>query len=540
MKRALLAAALAGLSIAGLGTLACEATPTASPAGGASGDGAAPTTDFTFTVLRLRAGADPSTLTVALPFAAGELRDAGALQLFAGARELPRNTKVLARWPDGSARSVLVGFSPPSALGAGSPIGVKKRGAPPQLLPGDPLAERTPTLRAFASAERWASTRALGYAFARAEAGASAPAFFRRAAPVFQSTSNPPGGSDAEPHVRNYYDHTHALYMHMLAVGPSATFVERIDAEVAEYREREIVQAGARRGTYSAGQDTETTTPLDFNIVRRMYAQGLVEDYLFTGDARSLEIARSIADAFLADIGPQTPFYTHTERIPAWTILGLLPVYEATGDARYLDGAKTVANVAVRHQRAMAAKYPNQAGVAGLTGAFVQDKRGAWFDVDESSASGAGSPFMTTLLVEALVRLYDDTKDTAFLDAATKAAKWLREGCAVKASDGSTVFTDDPDPASSDDGSMHHATFRYVCRASDNRTALPALNPMFAFTLGVGWQRTGEEAYRTLARDVLAYEGWGYTIKEYNQSLRSASQGLFLLEEPAGSVYPKP
>jgi hypothetical protein len=395
-------------------------------------------------------------------------------------------------------------------------------------------------LRAFAPTERWSATRALGFGFQRADVGGTAPAFFRRAAPVFQSVANPPRGSNADPHVRNYYDHAHALYMHMLAVGPSASFVERIDAEVTQYREREIVSSGAQRGTYSAGQDTETSTPLDFNIVRRMYTQGLVEDYLVIGDARSLDVARAIADAFLADIAPQTPSYPYTERIPAWTILGLLPVYEATGDARYLEGAKTVGNVAVRHQRAMATKYPNQAGVTGLTGAFVQDRRGAWFDVDESTASGAGSPFMTTLLIEALVRLYDDTRDTAFLDAATKAARWLREGCAVAATDGATVFTDDPAPDAPDDPSMHHASFRYVCRAGDNCTALPALNPMFALALGLGWQRTGDEGYRTLARDVLAYDGWGYSIKEYNQSLRSTSRGFFLLDEPAGSVYPKP
>jgi hypothetical protein len=534
MMRALLLASLFGASLLG-----CDSPATTASA--PSVDAGAPAADFTFSVLRVRAGADTSTLTVALPFAAGELRDAATLQLVDGAAELPRNVKVLARWPDGSVRSLLVGFAPPALTGAAAPIGVRKSGSSaPKLLPGEPKAERATTLRAFASPDRWSTTRALGYPFQRADAGALAPAFFRRAAPVFQSVANPPTRSNADPHVRSYYDHTHALYIHMLAVGPSAAFFERIDAEVAEYREREIVQSGARKGTYSAGTDTEATTPIDFNIVRRMYAQGLVEDYLFTGDARSLEVARTIADAFLADVAPQTPYYTHTERIPAWTILGLLPVYEATGDARYLDGAKTVGNVAVQHQRAMAAKYPNQAGVTGLTGAFVQDKRGAWFDVDESAASGAGSPFMTTMLVEALVRLYDDTKDTAYLESATKAAKWLREGCAVSATDAATVFTDDPDPSASDDASMHHASFRYVCRASDNRTALPGLNPMFAFALGLGWQRTGDEAYRALARDVLGYEGWGYTIKEYNQSLRSTARGFYLLAEPAGSVYPRP
>jgi hypothetical protein len=534
MTRVRLAGCLIGLSLLG-----CESsTPVSSPPATLA-DAASPASDFSITVLRLRSGTDPSTLSVALPFAAGELRDPATVHLALGAAELARNAKVLARWADGSIRSLLVGFETPASPTA-APISVRKGGADAKTMPGEPSSARPTTLRAFADLDRWSSTRAIGFPIQRADAGALAPAFHRHAAPVFQDVANPPRGNNADPHVRNYYDHAHALYMHMFSVGVSAAFVDRIDAEVLRYRDVEIVQTGSRKGTYSAGQDTETTTPIDFNIVRRMYAQGLVEDYLVTGDGRSLEVARAIADAFLADIAPQTPYYPHTERIPAWTILGLLPVYEATGDARYLDGARTVGNVAVQHQRAMAAKYPNQAGVTGLTGAFVQDKRGAWFDVDESSASGAGSPFMTTVLIEALLRLYDDTRDTAYLESATKAARWLREGCAVAKNDAATIFTDDPDPSSSDDPSMHHATFRYVCRAADNRTALPGLNPMFALALGLGWQRTGDEGYRTLAREVLGYEGWGYTIKEYNQSMRSAARGFFLLEQPAGTVYPKP
>jgi hypothetical protein len=145
---------------------------------------------------------------------------------------------------------------------------------------------------------------------------------------------------------------------------------------------------------------------------------------------------------------------------------------------------------------------------------------------------------MTTLLIEALVRLYRDSGDLKYLDSATKAARWIKSGCFVPATDSTTAFTDDPTPGTSDDPSLHHATFRYVCRASDNATALPALNPMFAFALGVGWQRTGDESFRTVARDVLAYTGWGYTIKEYNQSLRTATQGFFLLESAPGTILP--
>jgi hypothetical protein len=495
--------------------------------------------DVPISIVRLRTGSDPAVLTVALPFADGELAAPTNVQIFDGATELARNAKVLAKWPSGDVRSLLVGFATPPGVGSGKTLTARIRGATPKVLAGEPIATRTPTLRAFASGDRWASTGALGFIFQRADTGTLAPAFFRRAAPVFQAESNPPTGTNGDPHVRNYYDHSHALYMHLLATGMSAPMVQRIDEEVVQYRENEILHAGSRRGQYSAGIDTQASTPIDFNIVRRMYPQGLVEDYLVTGDARSLAVAREIADAFVGDVPSQTPYYPYTERIPAWTVLGLLPVYEATGDIRYLNAAKAVGAVALAHQRAMASKYPNQAFVPGLTGAFVQDRRGAWYDDAESIGSGAGSPFMTTLLVEALVRLHANTGDLAYLASASHAARWVNEGCAVSANDPTTIFTSDPDPASTDDPSLHTATFRYVCRAVDNRTALPGLNPMFAYLLGIGWQTTGDESFRSMARAVLAFDGWGYTIKEYNQGMRSATLGFLLLERPAGTVLPR-
>ncbi len=502
-------------------------------------DSGTPGANQTITVFSLRSGTAPALVTAALPFALGELSNATSLQLFTGSKELARNTRVLARWADGSLRSLLVGFAPPAMTTPTVTVNVVLHGATAQTLPGDTPAVRATTVRAFADPARWSSSGALGFPFQLASAGTLAPAFFRRAAPVFQSVANPPSGSDADPHVRNYYDHTHALYMQMLAVGPSVSFVDRIDAEVVTYRENEIIHTGTRRGQYSAPPDTEATNPIDFNIVRRMYPQGLVEDYLMTGDTRSLDVAKEMAEAFIADVAGQTPYYPYTERIPAWTILGLLPVFEATGDARYLNAARTVGTLAVSHQTAMAAKYPNQAGVTGLTGSFVQDRRNAWFDNGESTASGAGSSFMTTLLVEALVRLHRDTGDLSYLDSATKAVRWLKVGCFVPSNDSSTVYTTDPTLGASDDPSMHAASFRYVCRADDNHAALPGLNPMFALALGLGWQRTGDESYRTMARDVLAFTDWGYTIKEYNQSLRSSSQAFFLLENPAGTFVPR-
>ncbi len=535
-------AAAVALALSTLVCAACTTTPArdpqrASPDGGANPPAAS--SDLTLTIVRVKSGASPAFVSAAIPFAIGELRASESLQIMAGTTELERSVRVLARWPDGSYRSVLVAFAPPSIDTESVTVRAVLQGNTAKVLASEPEIVRGSSVRAFAASSRWASTGALGLPFQLASAGTLAPAFFRRAAPVFQDVANPPSGANVAPHVRNYYDHTHALYMHMLALGPSRDLAARIDDEVLLYRENEIAHGDGNKGSYSAAPDTEATTPLDFNIVRRMYAQGLVEDYLVTGDARSLEVAKEIAEAFVDDVAAQAPFYPWTERIPAWTMLGLLPVFEATGNARYLAAARRVGDLAVAHQLAMAAKYPNQAGISGLTGSFTQDRGGQWFDSDESTSTGAGSPFMTTLLIEALVRLHRDTGDVVYLDSAANAARWIKSGCFVPGDDGTTVFTDDPAPDATDQPSLHHASFRYVCRASDNSTALPALNPMFAFALGVGWQRTGDESFRSVARDALSFAGWGATIKEYNQSLRSSAHGFLLLETDAGSFVPR-
>ena len=51
--------------------------------------------------------------------------------------------------------------------------------------------------------------------------------------------------------------------------------------------------------------------------------------------------------------------------------------------------------------------------------------------------------------------------------------------------------------------------------------------------------RTHLDPLHSRPRDVLAFTDWGYTIKEYNQSLRSSSQAFFLLENPAGTFVPR-
>ena len=63
----------------------------------------------------------------------------------------------------------------------------------------------------------------------------------------------------------------------------------------AEYRENEILHTGQFAGQYSAGSMTNNLTPIDFSIVRRMYPQGLLEDYYFTGDPRSFQLALRLA-----------------------------------------------------------------------------------------------------------------------------------------------------------------------------------------------------------------------------------------------------
>ncbi len=445
-----------------------------------------------------------------VPFPPSTLASAAQLDLTLAGSSVPRTAAVLTSWPNGSPRVVLVGFLTTLTAGQTKTYVIRCNSGPGAM--SAPIAwTRNLNALALCPPAWYGASGVFGQRFLASADNTLLPAFETRMLAQYDAHGDPP--SNTNPDVRNYYDHAHALITTLLRSGGPTSLVQRIWNEVNQYRENEILHSGAYRGQYNAGTVTTNANPIPFNVVRRMFVQGLLEDWYVTGDQRSFDVAKEIADAYLADAYAQGARFTWTERIPGWEIMGLCSMYEATLTQAYLDAANNVAQIEMDHQAAMAAKYPNQGGVAGQTGAFAQDRFNAWFDPSESTISGGGSPFMTALLCEGLIRLYWITGSAAVRDSILAACDWLADAAY--------------DPAS--------ASFWYVCKDTATGTT-PSLNPMWFQMLGFARQMTGDPKYASIASAVLAVNGWGNHIKEFNQGMRSSGQGLYLLQAPVGSA----
>ena len=444
-----------------------------------------------------------------IPFPPGALKRTEAIELQIADKSVPRQVETISRYPDGSVRVALIGFKVNLPVG-GTLAGSVSYGSGRGIELNPTLSwVRNPNVLVLCSPEWYGASTVYNLPFLPSAKNDLAPAFEDRLRARYLSTSHPP--ASVNPDQRNYYDHLHALYMVLVRNGGPETVFRRIREELMQYRELEIIHSGVFRGHYLAGSIRRASKPMQINVIRRLYVQGLLEDFYFTGDRRSFEVARAMADALLADTANRSESYTWTERTPAWTIMGLAAFYEATLEKKYLDAAKRVAGIMIEHQLRMAALYPNQGGIKGQTGGFLQNKDGRWFDPDESTASGAGSPFMTALLLEGMIRLHWLTGDADVRRSILEACDWLVDvGYDAK-----------------------RAAFHYIARDPASIDVSPGLNPMFLQSMGFAYQATGEDRYRDVGLALLKDHSWGDHIKEFNQAMRTSGQGLLLLSMPA-------
>ena len=387
---------------------------------------------------------------------------------------------------------------------------------------------RNPSVMVLCPPEWYGASGVYNLPFLSSAENDFAPDFEDHMKRKYLRSSHPP--RSVNPDERNYYDHVHALYMVLVRSGGPDSILRRIREEVVQYRDYEIVHSGPFRGHYLAGHIRRASIPMELSVVRRLYVQGLLEDYYFSGDRRSFDVAREMADALLADSSRLPESYTWTERTPAWTIMGLTSFYEATLERKYLEAAKRVAGVMIEHQLRMAALYPNQGGVKGQTGGFLQNRLGAWFDPDESTASGAGSPFMTALLLEGMIKLYWLTGDEGNRGQGSGSrvqggGEELRRSI-LAACDWLADVAYEP----------KKSAFWYIARDPANIELTPGLAPLFLQSLGFAYQATGEERFREIARAILKDQDWGGHTKEFNQAMRTSGQGLLLLSKPPRTV----
>src|SRR5687767_7744340 len=246
-------------------------------------------------------GASQSSAAVftGIPFPKGALTDPNRIDLFAAGESAPRQVRVISSYPDGSIRVLLLGFRVTLSSGATLNAEIRYGGSTGAAISPEMSWTRNLNVLALCPPSWYGNSGVFNLRFLPSGSNTFFPGFETEMRFEYDRHVDPP--SSTNPDNRNYYDHAHAIYATLLREGGPDSAWTRATNEVIQYRENEILHSGTYRGQYRAGAITSNGIPIAINTIRRMYPQGLLEDYWFSGDPRSLEVAREIADALLAD-----------------------------------------------------------------------------------------------------------------------------------------------------------------------------------------------------------------------------------------------
>jgi len=338
-------------------------------------------------------------VSTGIPFAPGQLTDERKFAVFDGrGEEVSIATDVLARWTyDNSIRSLLVQF----------PMHIEHRYEGVTLQWGRP---RTTQDRERVEVN-WIVPE--GYIVLPAkwlcESGVIGeqvpmdqhpfPSFDERAEKYYPSIRAIPWVGDVRKD--GYYGTAHVFYQFYVRTGDEQFFIDA-RREAVHYRDDQIIQEGPKRGRN-----------VTYKKPRYVYVQSVIDDYLLTGDRRSLRVAGYMAEYLKDNFSPSKAFFprngTHfwTERYVAFPFLGIVSYYELTGDEDYLAIAKTYMKNLYKTQQ----QWPGRGG-------FIHNLYS--HDPDEGARKDeyGGSPFMTGLLLEAIVKYHKLTNSNI-------AAPWI-------------------------------------------------------------------------------------------------------------------
>ncbi|XXX79909.1 hypothetical protein WMF30_14150 [Sorangium sp. So ce134] len=489
-------------------------------------------------------------VSAGVPFAPGALRDVRLLRLRDGrGAPVPLRAKPLAAWPlDGSIRSALVAFRAALAPGERA-IYTLEFGAPPRPAKGAPPGEapagaRRPHAQAGSPGQRadapGVQSAALDEALLPNPDGAIAavlppswyaasqvcgpqlPAIDDRRFPGFESgieralarmtpAYDAYGVSCAGAH-RTYYDGPHALYQRFLRNGDAARY-RRARAEAVWYRQHELRFSPDRRLAVHVCEKEGWTpaAPLSWEVLRRMLGQGMLDDYLLTGDPAAKEAVLAMGEALRLNLaaltGGREDVLRATERNMAWAMMTLSSYYALDPRPELLSALRGLADRTVAWQQ------------QGASGAFEHDLSRADPTECERGPRG-GSPFMTALLVDALMDYRALTGDPRVRDVVARAAGWLAE----------RAITSD------------RRAFRYLwgCETDaydDSGTA--DLNLLIVPVLGAAYALTGDPRWIDVGdalADVGVKEMWVKQPKHWNQAMRAFGRYLGYRAALAGPV----
>lgn len=451
-----------------------------------------------------KGAASNTVVSLGVPFPPGALFDDTKLAVLTPTGvETAARTTVLARWPkDGSIRSVLVAFRATLSSGAKQAYSLAygaARTAIDTTLTPNPDGPVAATLPA-----RWYSASQVS--------GPLVAVADNKRFPTFDSTlESTLWGIDYSAYGvncgstsshRTYYDGPRALYQLFLRTG-DAKHYRRARQEALWYRANELRWLDSRAMAVQVCQSTSwtTSTPLDWSVLRRMLSQGMLDDFLITGDPAAREAVVGLGEAYRRNLpalmagSPST--LEITERNMAWVLMGLASYMAVDNRALISDAAASVVNKAVAWQQ------------RGTSGAFEHDLVRP--DPTEcSNGPAGGSPFMTSLLVDGLMDYHQLTQDARIADVLRQVAGWYE----------TRAITSDK------------KAFRYLWNClsdSYDDSSVADLNLLIGHVFGATYALTGDTRWLTLG-DQMAATGieamYTKRPKQWNQASRSFGKYL--------------
>jgi hypothetical protein len=438
-------------------------------------------------------------VSLGVPFPPGALDDASLLRVIDGSgAEVAAYSVGLASWPlDGSVRSALVAFR--ATLDSGSSdTWTIEYGALRTLDAGELAANPDGPVAATLEPSWYASSRVIGFGVP-ASANSAFPDW-ETGTEDYLADMDPPWDSyglscDSTSAERSYYDGPHALYQRFVHRGGAAAY-RRARLEAAWYRGNELTwYDGDEVAVYSCA-DWDVESPLDWGSVRRMLGQGMLDDYLLTGDPIARAALAGLGEAFLRNLPALTSgnevTVLVTERNMAWPMMGLASYYAIDPRPDVRDGLEQLVDLTIQWQE------------AGTSGAFEHDIVRP--DPEECGDGPAGaSPFMTSLLVDGLMDSHFLLGDERILDVVVRVAEWYR------------------DDAITSDG----VAFQYLWGCNDvdyDDSSTADLNLLISHVFGAAHFASGDESWLDFG-DVMAEHGvenlYAGAPKQFSQSTRT-------------------
>jgi len=435
------------------------------------------------------AGDGPANLVSnAVPFRPGALMDVRNIRIVDGSTEVPVAAQVLANWPaDNSIRSVLLQFEAPFSTATKAyilEVGSARSTTDRALLPVTwDLPGRVFTMRAGYLSDSL-------FSWEQKPLGQSGyPEWDSKQLNAYGSIDAPISAANTCANSDQYYDTISTNYQLYARTGDIRYLVNG-RRWALHHRRDQIWLSGTTVGHPKCSS---------LNNTRYTYPQGLVLDYFMFGDEEARRVSGLVVDNFYVPLS-NSQFYKApnargfwTEREPAFALLGTLAYYEATNNPAYI--ADVQRKVALLHQ--MQVDNGARAWVHNL---YDHDPAEGCSVTDWGS-----SPWMSGLLLEAIIQYHKLTNDAVAVDSITMALDDLKALYLAT-------------------GTHAGRSFVYLgCPIYSNGT--PDLDNMIAHAFAYGYRMTGNVEYLQVGTDIFNTSvrfGYGGTHKHYNQLFRSS------------------